>query len=72
MTDEKKLSLIEEALGLDRGVLSRGTLLETVGNWDSIGKLFLMSMIKKECDRTIEPAAIRLFKTIGDIMNAMN
>jgi acyl carrier protein len=71
MTDEEKISLFEETIGLDKGTATLGTELKTLEMWDSVGKLFFLSMIKKEFGRDLAPSLIRGFETVSDIVREM-
>lgn len=72
MTDSEKISLIEETIGTDKGTLTPDTDLKGLDMWDSVGKLFLLSMIKKEFGRDIDPPTIRGFQTVHDILAEMH
>jgi acyl carrier protein len=72
MTDEEKIAFIEVTIGVDEGTLKKETELKSVGNWDSIGKLFIMSAIQKEFGRAIEPDVLRGFQNVGDIMDELH
>lgn len=71
MTDKEKIALLEYTIEVEEGKLSGSTRLDTLENWDSIGKLSLMAMFKKEFGRVLTPAALRSFETIGDIVSEM-
>ena len=72
MTDEEKISFIEVTIGVDKGTLKKDTELKSVDNWDSIGKLFMMSAISKEFGRDIQPDVVRGFQNVGDIMDELH
>jgi acyl carrier protein len=72
MTDAEKISLLEDTIGLDGGTIEADTKLETIEMWDSVGKLFLLSTLKKEFGRDIDPALIRKFKTVREILLEMH
>lgn len=72
MTQEEKLSLIEEALDVEAGSLSADTILANVNEYDSMTKLSLIVMFDDECGKKLTGEMLRTFKTIGDIMNAMD
>ena len=72
MTDEEKISFIEVTIGADEGTLKKETELKSVDNWDSIGKLFMMSAIQKEFGRDIRPDIIRGFQNVGEIMDELH
>jgi acyl carrier protein len=72
VTDEEKISFIEVTIGVDKGTLKKDTELKSVDNWDSIGKLFMMSAILKGFGRDIQPDAVRGFQNVGDIMDELH
>lgn len=72
MTQEEKLSLIEETLDVEAGTLSADTLLNDIKEYDSMTKLSLIVMFDDECGKKLTGEMLRTFKTIGDIMNAMD
>ena len=72
MTDEEKISFIEVTIGADEGTLKKETELKSVDNWDSIGKLFMMSAILKGFGRDIQPDVVRGFQNVGDIMDELH
>jgi acyl carrier protein len=71
MTETEKIALIEETIGLDKGTLTADTEMKTLEMWDSVGKLFLLSMIKKEFGRELDPAFIRKFRKVSEILIEM-
>jgi acyl carrier protein len=72
VTDEEKISFIEVTIGVDEGTLTKETELKSVDNWDSIGKLFLMSAIQKDFGRAIQPDILRGFQNVGEIMDELH
>lgn len=72
MTEEEKLALIEETLDVEAGSLSADTILANVNEYDSMTKLSLIVMFDDECGKKLTGEMLRTFKTIGDIMNAMD
>ena len=72
MSQEEKLSLIEETLDVEAGSLSADTILANVNEYDSMTKLSLIVMFDDECGKKLTGEMLRTFKTIGDIMNAMD
>jgi len=71
MSEEEKISLIEETIGLVKGTLSADTELRNLEMWDSIGKLFILSVIKMQFGRDIDASIIRGFRTVSDILSEM-
>lgn len=71
MNDFEKKVFLEKTIGTDEGTLSLDTTLNCIDMWDSIGKLFVMSMIKKEFGRDVTPAEIRACETVADVLALM-
>ena len=71
MTNEEKSKLFLGTIGFEGKKPVTNTLLMNIDLWDSIGKLFVMSMIKKEFGRDVSPAEIRACETVGDILALM-
>ena len=71
MTDQEKISLLEDMLELDEGTLSPEIELDSIDEWDSMAKLSLIVLIDEECGKTLKSDDIKGFKTIQDILDYM-
>ena len=71
MTEREKLVLLEETLEVDEGTLTPETLLDTVGEYDSMAKLSLIVMMEDEFNVKLDSDTVRGFKTVEDILKKM-
>lgn len=71
MTQEEKISLLEEMLELDNGSLKPEMELSSIDEYDSMAKLSLIVLMDDECNKKLTGEQIREFKTIADILNFM-
>lgn len=71
MTEQEKITLIEETLELDEGTLSADTVLSDVEEYDSMAKLSLIVMMDDEFGVKLTGETIKGFKTVADILNLM-
>jgi len=67
----KKLSLLEDTLDTDEGVLKPETVLDELESWDSLSKLSLIVMLDEEFGRKISNTEIKNLKTVADILAYM-
>ena len=72
MTNEEKIALLEDMLELDGGTLMPETELSSIDEYDSMAKLSLIVLFDDECGKKLTGEQIRTFKTVGDILEAMN
>lgn len=72
MTDKEKIALLEDMLELEAGVLNAETELASIDEYDSMAKLSLIVLFDEECGKKLTGETIRTFKTVGDIMTAMD
>ena len=71
MTQEQKITLLEEMLELDNGSLSPEIELSSIDEYDSMAKLSLIVLMDEECNKKLTGEQIREFKTVADILNFM-
>lgn len=69
MTDQEKITLIEDTLEIEAGTLTIQTNLENLDEYDSMAKLSLIILCDEEFNRKLTGEQIRAFKTIGDILD---
>ena len=72
MTNEEKIALLEDMLELEAGTLTPETELTSVDEYDSMAKLSLLVLFDEECGKKLTGEKIRTFKTVGDILAAMD
>ena len=71
MTEQEKISLIEETLELDEGTLTADTVLADVDEYDSMAKLSLIVMMDDEFGAKLTGDMIKSFVTVADILKVM-
>ncbi len=71
MTNQEKISLLEEMLELDGGSLKEELLLEKIEEWDSMAALSLIVLMEEEFGKKLSSEQIRSFVKIKDILDFM-
>ena len=71
MTEKEKISMLEELLETDEGVLTADTKLQDVEEYDSMTRLSLIVMMEDEFGVKLNGAMIKSFETVGDILAKM-
>lgn len=71
MSDQEKVTLLEDMFEMDEGTLDPDTELNSILNWDSMMKLTLIVLMDEECGKTLKSDDIKKFRTIRDIMDFM-
>ena len=71
MTNNEKISMLEDMLELDNGTLSADTELSSIEEYDSMAKLSLIVMMDDEFNKKLTGEQILEFKTVEDILNFM-
>lgn len=71
MTNQEKISIIEEIMELDEGTLDETSVLEEYEEWDSLSKLALMAEVKKRFGKKLTQEEIRQFVIVLDVCNYM-
>lgn len=65
---EEFLNAFADSLEIDESVsLSESTQLETLDEWDSLGKFSLLAMVYSTYDLTIEAEEVNEAVTVGDL-----
>ena len=72
MTDQEKISLLEDTFEINAGTLKVETELDTVQEYDSMAKLSLIILSDEEFNKKLTGEQIRSFKTIGDILTFLD
>lgn len=72
MSKEEKIALLEDMLELEAGTLFPETELSSIEEYDSMAKLSLIVLFDDECGKKLTGEEIRSFKTVGDILSAMD
>lgn len=71
MNIEEKLTLITEALDADRANVKADTKLNSMDEWDSMGKISIIAMLDKKYNKTIDVEQLESLTTVQDILNLM-
>jgi len=71
MTNQEKITLIEETLEIDGGTLTENTQLSDVSEYDSMGKLTLIVLCDDEFNKKLTGEQIRNFVTVKDVLDFM-
>lgn len=72
MKQEEKIALLEDMLELDANTLTPEMELSTIDEYDSMAKLSLIVLFDEECGKKLTGEVLRTFKTVGDILAAMD
>ena len=73
MTNEEKIELLaDEVFDVEVADITPETVLDESDFWDSMSKLSLISVIDSNFKKTLKGEDIKKFKTVQDILNAMN
>lgn len=71
MTNEKKLELLAEVMGVDKFALSENMELEDMAKWDSLASVNFIVMLDDEFDNQISAGELKRCKTIKDLLEQM-
>ena len=71
MTNQEKITLIEETLEIDGGTLTENTQLSNIAEYDSMGKLTLIVLCDEEFNKKLTGEQIRNFVTVKDVLEFM-
>lgn len=71
MSEEKIIEMLEDIMEVDEGTLKMDTILADIEEWDSLSKLSLMALAKKEFSKTLSAENIREMETVADIYHAL-
>lgn len=73
MTNEEKLAILAEVVfDVDVSEVAPEVVLDEFEFWDSMSKLSLVSVFDRNFKKTLKGEDIKSFKTVQDILNAMN
>ncbi len=71
MTPEEKITLIAEALDIEKDQIKEDTSLESLEEWDSMGTIAVIAMLDRRFDVHLTVEELAALKTIGDIAALM-
>jgi len=66
-----KIRLLASALDVDENILSSETVLSSLDEWDSMGKISLIAMLNKRYGKQLSVDKISDFQFIQDIIDLM-
>lgn len=73
MTNEEKIELLaDEVFDVDVTDVTPETVLDESDFWDSMSKLSLISVVDTNFKKMLKGEDIKKFKTVQDILDAMN
>ena len=73
MTNEEKLAILADVVfDVDISEVKPEVVLDEFEFWDSMSKLSLVSVFDRNFKKTLKGEDIKSFKTVQDILNAMN
>jgi len=70
MTNEEKISLLEEMFDVDQGAIQHNMALDTLP-WDSMAMLSLIALVNERFGKKLAGAQLRSMKTVADIVAVM-
>lgn len=71
MTDQEKITMLEETMELEEGTLQKDDILEDYPEWDSITALSFIALMDEKFHKTITGKEIKEFKTVADVLAVM-
>ncbi len=72
MSEQEKLTKLEEVLEMDEGTLSPEMVLEDIVEYDSMAKLGLILMFEDDFGKKFTGKEIADFKIVSDILTEMS
>lgn len=71
MTKEEKMAVIAESVEMEVEELAEDMILQDLENWDSVAVLSIISFIGEKFNRFPSASEILQYKTVGDLIKAM-
>jgi acyl carrier protein len=71
MTQQEKITAIEQIFEVEPGSISGETVLETL-QWDSMSMLSVIALANEHFHKRISGTQIKAFKTVNDIMEVLS
>lgn len=71
MTNEEKITILEDIMEVDEGTLTPETLLSNIEEWDSVSFLSFMAMMDEKFGKIVTGSEIKTKETVGDLMALM-
>ena len=70
MTQQEKMTALEELFEVDAGTLVPEMALDTL-QWDSMSMLSVIALVNEHFGKRVPGVQIKGFKTVGDILSVM-
>jgi len=71
MTQQEKISLMEEIMDLDEGTLTLDSVLDEIDEWDSVAILSFMAAMDEHFGKIVKGSEIKSFVTVKDAIALM-
>ncbi len=71
MNRSELIEVLEETLEVEEGSLKEESILADIDEWDSLAKLSLMALAKKDFAKILTADQIKGFATVKDICDAL-
>ena len=71
MTNEEKIQAIADSVEMEADELAEDTVLSDLENWDSVAVLSIIAVINEHFNRFPSADEILSYRTVGDLMLAM-
>lgn len=71
MDRKEKLNQLEELLNVEQDTLGEETELDQISEWDSMAVIALIAMFDAVFGKVVAPSEVRRFKTVKNILDAM-
>lgn len=71
MTEQEKIEALADILEMDESEVTKDLVLDDCDTWDSIAVLSVISVINEKFNRFPHAEEIKQYRTVGDLMGAM-
>lgn len=71
LTEQEKMQAIADSVEMELEEISADMILSDIENWDSVAVLSIIAVINERFNRFPSAEEIMSFKTVGDLMAAM-
>ena len=68
---DQKMALLADLFELDVNEFTPETILDDLEEWDSLAAISYVVMMDEEFSRVVDPADIKEFQTVQDILDSM-
>lgn len=71
MTNEKKLEMLADAMGVEAAELSEDMELKDLVKWDSLASINFIVLLDDEFNREVSAGELKRCKTVADLLELM-